>query len=155
LNLPGWYLGAGCVAQTVWNLAHGKPPGEDILDYDLVYYDGESAPDRDRSIAVEARELVRDLRIELDVTNQARIHDWYPRAFGYRIQPYVSKTPFAISEFTNVVRRGTRVISGEALLCANLGLGLRPMLLARPSAIGSRYDVCVLARPIAPVVTAF
>jgi 7,8-dihydropterin-6-yl-methyl-4-(beta-D-ribofuranosyl)aminobenzene 5'-phosphate synthase len=38
---------------------------------------------------------------------------------------YVSKTPFAISEFSNVVRAGAGVISGEALLCANLGYGLR------------------------------
>jgi 7,8-dihydropterin-6-yl-methyl-4-(beta-D-ribofuranosyl)aminobenzene 5'-phosphate synthase len=38
---------------------------------------------------------------------------------------YVSKTPFAVSEFINVVRAGARVISGEGLLCANLGFGLR------------------------------
>src|SRR5262249_26343239 len=38
---------------------------------------------------------------------------------------YVSKTPFAVSEFSNVVRGGAGVISGEALLCANLGYGLR------------------------------
>jgi 7,8-dihydropterin-6-yl-methyl-4-(beta-D-ribofuranosyl)aminobenzene 5'-phosphate synthase len=38
---------------------------------------------------------------------------------------YVSKTPFAVSEFSNVVRSGARIISGEALLCANLGFGLR------------------------------
>jgi 7,8-dihydropterin-6-yl-methyl-4-(beta-D-ribofuranosyl)aminobenzene 5'-phosphate synthase len=38
---------------------------------------------------------------------------------------YVSKPPFAVSEFTNVVRAGARVLSGEALLSANLGFGLR------------------------------
>jgi 7,8-dihydropterin-6-yl-methyl-4-(beta-D-ribofuranosyl)aminobenzene 5'-phosphate synthase len=38
---------------------------------------------------------------------------------------YVSKTPFAVSEFSNVVLSGARVISGDALLCANLGFGLR------------------------------
>jgi len=38
---------------------------------------------------------------------------------------YVSKTPFAVSEFSNVVRSGASVLSGEALLCANLGYGLR------------------------------
>ena len=32
---------------------------------------------------------------------------------------------FAVSEFTNVVLAGAKVISGETLLCANLGLGLR------------------------------
>src|SRR5262249_54511040 len=38
---------------------------------------------------------------------------------------YVTKTAFAVSEFSNIVRSGARVISGEALLCANLGYGLR------------------------------
>jgi 7,8-dihydropterin-6-yl-methyl-4-(beta-D-ribofuranosyl)aminobenzene 5'-phosphate synthase len=38
---------------------------------------------------------------------------------------YVSKTLFAVSEFSNVVLGGATVISSEALLCANLGFGLR------------------------------
>jgi len=38
---------------------------------------------------------------------------------------YVSKTLFAVSEFANVILAGAKVLSGEALLCANLGLGLR------------------------------
>lgn len=38
---------------------------------------------------------------------------------------YVSKTLFAVSEFANVVRAGATAISGEALLCGNLGYGLR------------------------------
>jgi len=38
---------------------------------------------------------------------------------------YVSKTLFAVSEFANVVRAGATAISGETLLCANLGYGLR------------------------------
>ena len=38
---------------------------------------------------------------------------------------YVSKTLFAVSEFANVIMAGAKVISGEALLYANLGLGLR------------------------------
>src|ERR1700760_2590010 len=38
---------------------------------------------------------------------------------------YVSKTLFAVSEFANIVRAGAKVLSGEALLCANLGFGCR------------------------------
>jgi 7,8-dihydropterin-6-yl-methyl-4-(beta-D-ribofuranosyl)aminobenzene 5'-phosphate synthase len=36
-----------------------------------------------------------------------------------------AKTLFAVSEFANVVRAGAKTISGEALLCGNLGYGLR------------------------------
>jgi 7,8-dihydropterin-6-yl-methyl-4-(beta-D-ribofuranosyl)aminobenzene 5'-phosphate synthase len=38
---------------------------------------------------------------------------------------YVSKTLFAVSEFANVVRAGAKTLSGEVLLCGNLGYGLR------------------------------
>lgn len=38
---------------------------------------------------------------------------------------YVSKTPFADSEIFNVVKAGASVVSGETLLVANLGYGLR------------------------------
>ena len=38
---------------------------------------------------------------------------------------YVSKTAFAVSEFANVLQAGASEISGETLLVANLGYGLR------------------------------
>jgi 7,8-dihydropterin-6-yl-methyl-4-(beta-D-ribofuranosyl)aminobenzene 5'-phosphate synthase len=38
---------------------------------------------------------------------------------------YVTKTLFAVSEFANVIRAGAKALSGEALLCANLGFGCR------------------------------
>ena len=39
VRLPGWYLGAGAGAQTVWNLQHGFAAADGIKDYDLVYLD--------------------------------------------------------------------------------------------------------------------
>jgi hypothetical protein len=39
LRLPSWYLGGGCVAQTVWNHLHGFAPTYGIKDYDVVYFD--------------------------------------------------------------------------------------------------------------------
>jgi hypothetical protein len=35
LDLPGWYLVAGCLCQTVWNVVSGQPPEAGILDYGL------------------------------------------------------------------------------------------------------------------------
>ena len=39
MDLPGWYLVAGCLYQTVWNVVTGQPPEAGILDYDLAYFD--------------------------------------------------------------------------------------------------------------------
>src|SRR5579871_4197101 len=40
MDLPGWYLVAGCLNQTVWNVVTGQPAEAGILDYDLAYFDG-------------------------------------------------------------------------------------------------------------------
>src|SRR5215475_8007471 len=60
---------------------------------------------------------------------------------------YVSKTPFAVSEFNNVVLGGASVISGEALLCANLGFGLR--LVSNVG--GHRHTMLFDTGPEAPI----
>ena len=39
MNLPGWYVVAGCLYQTVWNVVTGQPAEVGILDYDLAYFD--------------------------------------------------------------------------------------------------------------------
>jgi hypothetical protein len=39
MGLPGWYLVAGGLYQTVWNVVTGQVPEAGILDYDLAYFD--------------------------------------------------------------------------------------------------------------------
>src|SRR5262245_65335304 len=78
LHLPNWYLGAGCVAQSVWNVLSGFPPGQHIRDYDLVYYDGSDlSPQAEENLQRRAADLASDLDVRLDVKNQARVHLWY------------------------------------------------------------------------------
>jgi metal-dependent hydrolase (beta-lactamase superfamily II) len=60
---------------------------------------------------------------------------------------YVSKTSFAVSEFSNVVLGGASVISGEALLCANLGFGLRLV----SNAGGKRHTMLFDTGPEGPI----
>jgi uncharacterized protein len=122
LNLSAWYLGAGCVAQTIWNLAHGKAPHADILDYDLVYYDRDLSEEAEDRVTREARELVADLQIEVDVTNEARVHIWYPERFGYSIQPYQS-TEDAIGTWpTTATAIGVRPSGRQLEVWAPFGL---------------------------------
>ncbi|GIP09814.1 nucleotidyltransferase family protein [Paenibacillus macerans] len=39
LNLREYYIGAGCIAQTVWNYLIGNPLEYAIKDIDIVYFD--------------------------------------------------------------------------------------------------------------------
>jgi uncharacterized protein len=135
LNLSAWYLGAGCVAQTIGNLAHGKAASANILDYDLVYYDRDLSEERERSVSVEARELIADLSLDLDVTNEARVHIWYPKRFGYSIQPYQS-TEDAIGTWpTTATAIGVRPSGRQLEVWAPFGTDDLFNLVVRPNRV--------------------
>lgn len=99
LDLPGWYLAAGCVVQTVWNVVIGRPPAYGIRDYDLVYFD-----DRDLSWAAENAAITAgagvfgDVPAVVEIRNEARVHLWYESRFGVPCRPYPS-TEAAIDSF--------------------------------------------------------
>jgi hypothetical protein len=66
---PDWYLTAGCLSQTVWNVLSELPPADGIKDYDVIYHDPAEPPERPIRAAVLA--AAADLGVELDVHNQA------------------------------------------------------------------------------------
>ncbi|MEU4252368.1 nucleotidyltransferase family protein [Amycolatopsis sp. NPDC026612] len=91
LGLPEWYLTAGCVVQTVWNVLSEREPAHGIKDYDLFYHDP-----ADLSWAAEDR-VIRavaaacgDLPAEVEARNEARVHLWYEAKFGVPCRPFAS-----------------------------------------------------------------
>ena len=99
LELPSWYLTAGCVFQTVWNVVTDRPPAEGIKDYDLFYFDGSDLSGEAENEVGEAGERAfRDLPVEVDIRNEARVHLWYEDDFGVPCPPYTS-TEAAIDSF--------------------------------------------------------
>ncbi len=99
LDLPGWYLTAGCLFQTVWNVVTGRPADRGIKDYDLFWFD-----DRDLSWEAEDRVIraaattFADLPVTVEARNEARVHLWYEQRFGVPCPPYRS-TEDAIDSF--------------------------------------------------------
>jgi len=99
MELPGWYLVAGCLYQTIWNIVTGQPPEAGILDYDLAYFDPSdlSWEAEDAVIRAGAKAFGR-LPAPVQIRNQARVHLWYERKFGGPCPPYES-TEAAIDTF--------------------------------------------------------
>jgi len=89
LGQHSYYLGAGCIVQTVWNVLSGYDPLYGIEDADFVYYDESdlSFEAEDRTVR-KAQALFADAPVRIDVKNQARVHLWYESHFGYPIRPY-------------------------------------------------------------------
>ena len=88
LDLPDWYLGAGAIAQTVWNHKNGFDLSQGIKDYDLVYFDTDVTEEKQSQYVKKAKELFGDLPV--DIVNEARVHLWYREQFGKDIAPYTS-----------------------------------------------------------------
>ncbi len=99
LDLPAWYLTAGCVFQTVWNVVTHRPPSEGIKDYDLFYFDASDlSREAENDVIRAGEEALRDLPVEVDIRNEARVHLWYEDDFGVPCPPYTS-TEAAIDSF--------------------------------------------------------
>ena len=91
LKLPNWYVGAGCIAQTVWNKYHEYDLTKDITDIDLVYFDDNDLSYEAEDKIINAAKLkFSGIPISIDVKNQARVHLWYNKHFNYDIAPYSS-----------------------------------------------------------------
>lgn len=91
LGLQGYYIGAGCLVQTVWNVISNYDINHGIKDIDIVYYDNQRMSKEDEeSIQEKAFKLYSDIPLKIDIKNQARVHLWYEEKFGFPIQPYRS-----------------------------------------------------------------
>ena len=91
LGLKDYYIGAGCLAQTIWNYLSGFPLNQGIQDIDFVYFnDKDVSFEEEDDVVNKVHKLYKDIPIKIDVKNQARVHLWYEKHFGYAIKPYPS-----------------------------------------------------------------
>lgn len=134
LALADGWLVAGCLFQTVWNLRAGRAPHVDIKDYDLFYFDRtDTSEPAERSVQACVDDVLADLGIIVEVSNQARVHLWYESYFG---RPY------------------------EELRCACEGIdrflipatcvGIRPGELYAPNGLALLYDGILTMNPLLP-----
>jgi hypothetical protein len=102
LDLPGWYVAAGAVYQTVWNGLTGRPPDAGIRDYDLPYHDpSDLSWEAEDAVIRRAAEAFAGTGAEVEARNQARVHLWYEEKFGVYCPPHAS-TEAAIATFPAV-----------------------------------------------------
>lgn len=91
LGLPGWYVTAGCLFQTVWNVATDRPPTSGIKDYDVFYFDANDLSwEAEGAVIKTGNEVFADLPAEVEIRNEARVHLWYEDKSGVACPPYDS-----------------------------------------------------------------
>lgn len=141
LQLPNWYLGAGAICQTVWNDMHGFPLDQGIKDCDLVYFDTDTSAEAQDACIEKGRKLFAKLPIEIELTNEARVHLWYKQEAGKEIRPYTS-TEDAINTWpTTASAVGVRYENGRFVVYAPYGLNDMLGMIVRPNKTLITYAV--------------
>lgn len=101
LGVPDWWLVAGAVFQTVWNVIDGRDPTAGISDYDLFYFDARDLSwEAEDAVIRRAASLFEDLDGVVEVRNEARVYLWYESHFGVPAPPFTSSRD-AIDHFAS------------------------------------------------------
>ena len=82
LGVKDWWLTAGCLAQTIWNIKANRAPDANITDYDLFYFDSDTGWDAEDRLIRKGTELFSDIPALIEIRNQARVPIWYREKFG-------------------------------------------------------------------------
>jgi hypothetical protein len=82
LGLDQCMLTAGCLFQAIWNQQSQQPPGWGVKDYDVFYFDEDLSWEAENEVIQSAQRLFRDLGVNVELKNQARVHLWYSQRFG-------------------------------------------------------------------------
>nr|WP_314621539.1 nucleotidyltransferase family protein [uncultured Noviherbaspirillum sp.] len=139
LALPDCWLVAGCLFQTIWNLQAGRAPEADIKDYDLFYFDnGDLSEKGERDMQTHVDQVLADLGVPIEVSNQARVHIWYESYFGHPYQPLHS-TYEGIDRF----------------LIPATCVGICPDLTYTPNGLEMLYDGVLTTNPLTPYIDLF
>lgn len=133
LHLPNWYLGAGAIAQTVWNELHGYPFDHGLKDCDLVYFDADLSVEAQNLSRQRGHELFASLPVEVEITNEARVHLWYKEKFGKEITPYLSTEDAITTWPTTATSIGVRFRNGAFQVYAPYSLHDLLGMIVRPN----------------------
>jgi uncharacterized protein len=123
LKVPDVWLVAGSLFQTVWNVKSGRPPEENISDYDLFYFNPDTSFEAEDREIKRVTEAFKDLGVEVQLRNQARVPLWYKEKFGNEYLP-VHQSKDSIGRFLiECTCVGLRPeANGKIEMCAPFGL---------------------------------
>jgi uncharacterized protein len=132
--LPQSWLVAGCLFQTVWNIQSGRPPCAGIKDYDIFYFDSrDPSADAEAQIQSHVASVLGDLGVDIEVTNQARVHTWYMGYFG-QSYPALRASEEGIDRF----------------LVLETCVGIRPDEIYSPHGLEGIYAGTLTPNPLTP-----
>ncbi len=131
-NLKNYYVGAGCINQTVFNYLHGFRIDANINDYDIVYYDEDTSYEKEDIVIKYVKNILKDLDIDIDIKNEARVHLWYNKKYNASRKPYTSLEDAIARWGTTITCIGVRLEDNNLIVDAPYGLNDLFNMIIRP-----------------------
>lgn len=134
------WLVAGCIYGPAWNRLAGRPPAENIKDYDVFYWDEDTSWAAEDAVIRRAEALFADLGVPVELKNQKRVPIWYREKFGVDYGP-VACAADAIAKFQ--------------IACSCVGLALRDggIEVCAPHGLDELYAGILRPNPLCPSPT--
>lgn len=140
LDVPSWAVGGGVVRNVVWDFIFQSRDRTPHNDIDVVYFDTDLSESKELQVEKSIHERCGDTRAQ--VRNQARVHLWYERRFGHRIDP-VTDIEDAVARFpetcTSVAITGTSIDALEVLAPRGLDDLFAGVLRRNPRQVTAEY----------------
>lgn len=131
-KFSNYYLAAGSINQTILNYYHQFPLESFIKDLDIVYYDSDTSYEAEDKIIKELSELLKDIPLEFDIKNEARVHLWYKEKYQNEIEPYKNIEDAIKRWGTTITCIGIRLENSKLKIYAPYGLNDLFNLIIRP-----------------------
>lgn len=130
------WLVAGCVYGAAWNRLSGRPPAENVKDYDIFYWDEDTSWEAEDRVIRRAAALFADLGVEVELKNQKRVPIWYREKFGVEY-PAVATAAESIALFQ--------------IACTCVGLAPRSSVeVVAPHGLDELYAGILRPNPLCP-----
>ena len=86
---PDWLVGGGVLRDLVWDALQGYEHPTALRDVDVAYFDPHDLrPERDEEI--DRSLCSQNPHVPWQAKNQAAVHLWYERVFGFPVEPLAS-----------------------------------------------------------------
>ena len=131
--LKDYYITAGSISQTVFNYYHNYDLDYGINDVDIVYYDIDTSYEKEDKIIKEIQYLLKDININLDIKNEARVYLWYNKKYNKNIKQYKNVEEAISSWISTVTCIGVRLENDNLKVFAPCGLEDLFNLIIRPN----------------------
>lgn len=111
MNLPGWYLAAGALTQSVWNNVTEQDPENGIDDYDIIYCDNSDLSWEAEDAVIQAGvKVFEGIPSRVEIRNQARVHLWYQEKFGIPCPQHTSTEGAILTWLSGTALFGVRLL---------------------------------------------